>query len=130
MRICCGRTPINTAANMSHAHGHSRRDLWCPGDGITLNSSIDQLQILTTKGRTHKETKRGVPKNLGSAASERTQSEAHVTPNTGTRLMWEWRCPAARLLSGKLKGHSHVFVGHVVVVVKNRWDALLILGQL
>lgn len=34
------------------------------------------------------------------------------------------------LLSDKQKGHSHVLVGHVVVVMKDWWDALLILRHL
>lgn len=46
-------------------------------------------------------------------------------------LVWEWHYPVtSRLLSAQFKGHSHVFVGHVVVVVKDGWDALLIFRQL
>lgn len=75
-----------------------------------------------------------VSKKCGSAASQRTQSAAHISPTRTTRtacLVWEDHYPMTKLLlSDKLKAHSHVFVSHVVVVVKDWWDALLILGQL
>lgn len=46
-------------------------------------------------------------------------------------LVWEHHYPMTSLLfSHKLRRRSHVFVGHVVVVVKDWWDDLLFLGHL
>lgn len=103
---------------------------WWPDRATFINRSARNRQ---QRERNHKSSKRGLQK-CGSASTQRTQTAAHVTPKGTTRtacLVWEHRYAlTSLLLSDKLKGHSHIFVGHVVVVVKDWWDVLLILRQL
>lgn len=134
------KSPYQQTANVSYAReseSHKETaDVICASWWRDHATFIDRSAMNTdNKGqKSQKKTQTWSPKMRICCLPEETQSAAHVTPTRTTRtacLMWEHHYPMTRLLlSDKLKGHSHVFAGHVVVVVKDWWDALLILGQL
>lgn len=110
---------------------HVIRASWWRDHATFINRSAINTN---NKGQKSRQNQTWSPKMRICFPPEDTECSACITPTRTTRtacLVWERHYPVTRLLlSDKLKGHSHVFVGHVVVVVKDRWDALLILRQL